>query len=198
MSKIKKLVSSALLLAVLIVLNRIISINSSFFVINIGFIPEIVTAIILGPAGAMLVFGLADYIGAHLWPFGEYFPGFTLTAVLNGLIYGTLLNVGLKDKFLNTKLGNTRLGKAFSKILLGKDATEKRFFVNLLVSSIIVRFIVNIFLQSFWLNILYGKAYLAVVVSRIVIQAITFIVQMIVGVLIYKVVEKEMKLIAEE
>ena len=42
----------------------------------------------------MLVFGLTDYIGAHLFPFGEYFVGFTISAIIKGLIYGVFLYPG--------------------------------------------------------------------------------------------------------
>ena len=35
---------------------------------------------------------LADVLGAFLFPVGPFFPGFTLTAALTGLIYGLLLH----------------------------------------------------------------------------------------------------------
>ena len=34
---------------------------------------------------------VADVLGASLFPSGPFFPGFTLTAVLNALVYGLLL-----------------------------------------------------------------------------------------------------------
>lgn len=42
--------------------------------------------------GGALVGGVADLLGATLFPIGAYFPGFTLTCVLQGTVYGLLLN----------------------------------------------------------------------------------------------------------
>lgn len=199
MSKIKKIVISALILAILIISDRFLSINTNFFTINLSFIPSMIAAILLGPIYSALVYGLSDYIGAHLFPFGEYFPGFTVSAILKGFICGLLLNPGLKESFLDTKFGKTKLGKVISKILLPKEATIKRFLINLAITLIIVRFGVNIFIQALWLNILYGEAYLVIITTRLITQAIMFVIQMIVSPVIYKLTKKEMdKFLLEE
>lgn len=198
MSKIKKVVIAALLLATMIISDRFLSFNTTFFTINVSFIPALITAILLGPIYSMLVFGLTDYIGAHLFPFGEYFAGFTLSAVIKGLIYGIFLYPGLKEKFLDTKIGESKFGKVISNVLLPKESSTKRFIVNLIVSSIIVRFIVNIFLQALWLNILFGKAYLAIIPTRFVTQLVMFIVQIIVTPGIYNILKKEVNKYLEE
>lgn len=192
MSKIKKMVISALLLAILIVSDRFLSLNTNFFTINLSFIPSMITAILLGPFYSALVYGLSDYIGAHLFPFGEYFPGFTLSAVIKGIILGIFLHPGLKEKLLDTKFGKTKAGILISKLLLPKDASIKRFMINLIVTLIIVRFGVNIFLQALWLNILYGKAYFIIIQTRLITQGIMFVVQVIISPAIYKVTKKEM------
>lgn len=204
MSKIKKIVISALLLAILIISDRFLSINTNFFTINLSFIPSMIVAILLGPVYGALVLGLTDYIGAHLFPFGEYFPGFTVSAVLKGFICGLLLHPGLKETFLETKIGETKIGETkigniISKMLLPKDASIKRFMINLVITLIIVRFGINIFIQAFWLNILYGKAYVAIIMTRLVTQATMFVVQIIVAPIIYKITKKEMdKFLMEE
>lgn len=198
MSKIKKTVIAALLLATMIISDRFLSFNTTFFTINLSFIPALITAILLGPVYSVLIFGLSDYIGAHLFPFGEYFVGFTISAVIKGLIYGTFLYPGLKEKFIDTKIGKSRFGNLISNILLSKDASIKRFTINLIISSIIVRFIVNIFLQALWLNILFGKAYLAIISTRFVTQLGIFVVQIIVTPAIYKILKKEINKYLEE
>ena len=199
MSKIKKIVISALLLAILIISDRFLSINTNFFTINLSFIPSMIVAILLGPVYGALVLGLTDYIGAHLFPFGEYFPGFTVSAVLKGFICGLLLHPGLKETFLETKIGKTKIGNIISKMLLSKDSSIKRFMINLVITLIIVRFGINIFIQAFWLNIIYGKAYVAIIMTRLVTQATMFVVQIIVAPIIYKITKKEMdKFLMEE
>ncbi|MCR4805504.1 MAG: folate family ECF transporter S component [Clostridia bacterium] len=87
-SKVYKLVLLGVLIAMEIVLNRFLSINTWSTKIGFAFIPVAVAAILLGPAAAAIVGGLGDFIGAILFPIGPYFPGFTATAALMGLVFG--------------------------------------------------------------------------------------------------------------
>ena len=45
-----------------------------------------------GPAFSATVAVIADIIGALLFPSGAFFPGFTLTALLTGLLFGFMLH----------------------------------------------------------------------------------------------------------
>ena len=65
--------------------------------ISLDFIPIVVAAILYGPVPAVIMSILADVLGAFLFPVGPFFPGFTVTAALTGLIYGLLLH---KDQSL--------------------------------------------------------------------------------------------------
>ena len=156
MSKLKKIILSALLLAILIILSRFISIKTEILVISLSFIPIMMSSIWLGPKYSTIISGLGDLIGAILFPFGPYFPGFTISSVISGLIYGLFLYN--KDK----KIDN------------------KKLILKLILSSSIVLLIVNIFINSLWIHLLYGKAYLAVLVSRVVAQIVMLPIQVIV------------------
>lgn len=156
MSKLKKIILSGILLALLIVLNRFISIKTPLLVISFSFVPIMMAAIWTGPKYATLIAALGDFIGAILFPFGTYFPGFTISAGLVGLIYGI---------FLYKKPG--------------KEITNKQFIIRLIISNLLVLCIVETFIVSIWLNILYGKAYLVVVSSRVVAQTIMFPIRII-------------------
>lgn len=149
MSKLKKVILSALLLAILIILSRFISIKTQILVISLSFIPIMMSGIWLGPKYSAIIAGLGDLIGAILFPFGPYFPGFTISSVISGLIYGI---------FLYNK------GKRFE--------SNKKFIIRLIISSFIVLCVVNIFITSLWIHLLYGKAYLAVLASRVVTQIV--------------------------
>ena len=81
-SKLKKIIFAAMLLAVLIVLSRFLSIKTSLLVISLSFIPIMIGAIYLGPKYSTLIAALGDLIGALLFPFGTYFVGFTISAAL--------------------------------------------------------------------------------------------------------------------
>ena len=63
---------------------------------NFGFVPIALAGALMGPIPAAVVGGLGDFLGAHLFPAGAYFPGFTLTNVLVGLVCAGV------DLFLNS------------------------------------------------------------------------------------------------
>lgn len=156
MSKNKKIILSAMLLALLIILSRFLSIETQLLVVSFSFVPIIMSAIWLGPKYSSLIAGMGDLIGAILFPFGTYFPGFTLSAIISGFIYGIFL--------------------------YNKDNEERssiNFLSRLTISSILVLGIVNILITSFWLHILYGNAYLVIVSMRVVAQLIMLPIQII-------------------
>ena len=87
----RMLTTLALLTALEIVLSRFLSINAWNIKIGFNFIPIVIAAILYGPLEAGIVAALGDFIGALLFPIGAYFPGFTLTAFLHGLVFGLFL-----------------------------------------------------------------------------------------------------------
>ena len=94
MPNTKKLVVSAQLLALDVVLTRLLAINTPLMKIGLGFAAVALCAILYGPWWASLVAALGDVVGALLFPTGAFFPGFTLTAACTGLIFGLLLKKG--------------------------------------------------------------------------------------------------------
>lgn len=60
--------------------------------LSLDFIPIVIAGVMFGPVPAMIIGMLADILGAFIFPVGPYFPGFTLTAALTGLLYGFLLH----------------------------------------------------------------------------------------------------------
>lgn len=81
----------ALLTALEIVLSRFLSISMWNIKIGFSFVPVVLAALLLGPLGGALVAALGDFVGAMLFPIGPYFPGFTVSALLTGLVYGLFL-----------------------------------------------------------------------------------------------------------
>ena len=90
----RKLTAMGLLIALEVVLSRFLSINAWNIKIGLSFLPVAAAGILLGPLEAGIVAALADFLGALLFPIGAYFPGFTLTAFLTGLVYGLFLRSG--------------------------------------------------------------------------------------------------------
>ena len=155
MSKIKRIVISGLLLALLIVLSRFVSIKTQILVISFSFIPIIMSAIWLGPKYSTLIAMLGDLIGALLFPFGTYFIGYTISQALTGLVYGMFL---------------------YKK---GEELSTKELLIRLTISSLIVLILINVFLTSLWIHIQYGKAYIVIMTGRIVAQICMFPIQLI-------------------
>ena len=89
---VRTLVLMAVLTAMEVVLSRFLSFAVWNMKIGFAFIPVVVAAILLGPMKAAAVGALADFVGAILFPIGAYFPGFTLTAGLMGLVFGLFLH----------------------------------------------------------------------------------------------------------
>ncbi len=87
----QKLVMTALLVAIYVVLSRFLSIPSWDFKIGFSFLPVVIGALVLGPIYGGLIGGLGDLVGAILFPIGAYFPGYTATAFLMGWLYGMIL-----------------------------------------------------------------------------------------------------------
>ena len=83
---------TGLLVALHIILSRFCSINALNIKIGFAFVPVFAAAYLYGPLMAGIVGGLGDFLGAILFPIGPYFPGFTLTCVLTGLVFGLLLH----------------------------------------------------------------------------------------------------------
>lgn len=154
MSKLKKLILAGLLLATTIVLNRFLSIKTPILVISFSYIPVMLSAIMLGPWYTMLIAGFADLIGALLFPFGAYFVGYTISAVISGLIYGL---------FLYRK----------------KEFSNKSFILRLILSTLIVLIVCNCLLNTIWIYITTKEALFAILPTRLLKQLIMLPIQVV-------------------
>lgn len=89
----KMLAVLSILVALEIVIARFGTIRPTESIkISLDFIPIVAAAILYGPVPAVIMSVLADILGAFLFPVGPFFPGFTATAALTGLIYGLILH----------------------------------------------------------------------------------------------------------
>jgi ECF transporter S component (folate family) len=138
MPKITKIVLASLLLSAL-VLSRLVSIQTEFLRTGIGYLPIVLSGILLGPWWCAGIAALGDVIGMMLFPKGVFFPGFTLSTFLAGLIYGYFLH--------NTK-------------------SNKSFLIRLVIAVTLVSAFVNVGLNSLWLIITVKKASIAIIPAR--------------------------------
>ena len=87
---VKSISIIGILVAMEIILARF-SIHTWNLKIGFSFVPVVVAAIFYGPVTAGLVGAFGDIMGYILFPVGAYFPGFTLTAFVTGMIFGFFL-----------------------------------------------------------------------------------------------------------
>ena len=86
---------TALMTALEIVFSRFLSLSLWNTKIGFSFLPVLIAAAIFGPVCGAAVGGLGDLLGAVLFPIGPYFPGFTVTAALTGLVFGLVFKNGI-------------------------------------------------------------------------------------------------------
>lgn len=167
MSKNKKIILSALLLATLIILSRFLSIKTPIVKISFSFVPTMLCAIWLGPKWTILINVLGDLIGATLFPSGAFFIGYTISTAASGLIYGLLLYKKEEDTY-----------------------SEKQFVIRTILSVILVTAIVNIGLNTLWLNITSGKAFMVLMASRLVKELVMIPIKVITIIFLERVLRK--------
>lgn len=85
------LTALSLLAAMNVVFARFLSIQAWNVRIGFSFLPIALAGMLFGPLPAGIVGAIGDAVGAILFPTGAYFPGFTLTAFINGAIFGLCL-----------------------------------------------------------------------------------------------------------
>lgn len=167
MSKNKKIIITAILLAMLIILSRFLSIKTPILKISFSFIPTMLCAIWLGAKWTILLNVLGDIIGATLFPTGPYFIGYTISTAIAGLIYGLLLYKKEENTF-----------------------TEKNFIIRVIISVILVAIIVNMGLNTLWTSITTGKSFKVLFLTRIVKQLIMIPIHIIIILFIERMLRK--------
>ncbi len=125
-SATEKIAYTALLVAMQVVLGNLLQIPLVFKQFHFGFLPIAIAGAALGPVPAMIVGGLGDFFGAHLFPAGAYFFGFTLTNILAGLIYALAL---YRQKPCIWRAGAASLGVAACYLFLNS------YWLSLLYTS---------------------------------------------------------------
>ena len=145
------LTTAAMMIAVYVVLYMVkipIAVESR---VSVTFLPIVISAYLGGPIIAMLVGAIGDILGFLAFPSGQFFPGFTISSMLVGLIYGVFLY----------------------------GVNRKQLRLRVIISTLIVTILVYTVINTIWLAILYQKAFFVCLASRIVKNLITFPFQMI-------------------
>ena len=142
---VKCLTFTALMTALNILLGTFSIPIGNIMKFNLSFIPNAILGAMYGPIPAALSSGAADIVKAIVKPTGAYFPGFTVSAILVGFIYGLFL---YKDKvtlprviaceITHRLLCSVLLYSIWTSMLMGEVAIWVHFPTRLLQSLIML------------------------------------------------------------
>ena len=97
----KEIVFMGIMIALDVIAVRFLSLTTPVMRIGTGFIAVIIAGMYLGPVRAGIVGLIADLIGFMLFPVGAFFPGFTLSATVSGVLAGYFLEGKKSGDFKN-------------------------------------------------------------------------------------------------
>lgn len=171
-TSVSVLTTSALLIALGVVLSLFRIPLSTVTEITLTGLPIAAGGYLFGPWIGMLIGALIDICGFFVAPKGPFFPGFTISTALLGMVYGLLLyrkwwdNKTCRMSLFHAGAKGLALRVAFSHLL-------KTVFISLL-------------LNCFWLSVFYGMTFKVVFLASIPKEAINYPIEVF---LIYSVVQ---------
>lgn len=136
-NKTRMIIYLGILIAIGIVLTRFLSIPTPFVRIGIGFLPTVIAGILFGPFYAALMAVIKDILGTLFFSSTGFFPGFTLSAMISGLVYGGFLY------------------------------NRPRSFWRVATVTLIEKVFVSLLLNTYWLYLITGKGFLILLPTRI-------------------------------
>lgn len=158
---LRNLTLCAVLAALAVGLSFVASIDVGPY-IKIGFsgIPNRIVDYIFGPVMGTIFGGVLDVVKFLVKPSGPFFPGFTFDAMLAGFIYGSF--------YYRKKLTIPRV----------------------LVAKLVVTVVVNLFFNTLWISILYGKGFFALLGPRIIKNLVMWPIESLLYFFLMEAIEK--------
>ena len=135
---IRVLTSAGLLSAVAIILGFFKIPVTQLIEIRFAMLPIALAGSLFGPVVGGIVGMIADVGGYIVKPTGPFFPGFTITSFISGVIFGIFLY------------------------------RQKPGVQHILASQIVYTLVCGILLNSLWLSMLYGNGFIPVLTARLV------------------------------
>lgn len=140
---VRKLAVMAMLLALAVVLGFYATVQiGDYLKIGFAFIPNELTGMLFGPVAGGFMGAVADIAKYIVKPTGAFFPGFTISGLAGGLIYGL--------------------------VLYKRPVSLKR----IIIANTLVTILVNLLLNTYWLTALYGNTFAVLIPARIIKEAI--------------------------
>ena len=136
-SRPREIVLAGVFTALTILLTYVFALQTPLVKFSFGFLPLAIYAAWAGPWRAACVAATADLAGVALFGGGMFFPGFTLSAVLVGLLYGSSFH--------------------------GRYVSWQRAALTFLFIDLSIHLLLN----TFWLYLLYHKGVFVLLATRL-------------------------------
>ena len=167
LKNVKNLCVISLLLALRVCLDFLTLPLSVLCYISFVFIVAGITGGMFGPFVAALFGAVGDILSYIIHPMGCFFLGFTLSAMVAGLLYGLIL---YKNRFS---------------------------VLRIVLAEVIVDIVVNVFMNTFWISILHGIGFFELLISvRIPKNLITIPINVCVFIMFSPLLNKLLKQMA--
>lgn len=150
---------SAMLIALGVILSFLRIPLSTVTEITLTGLPIAVGGYMFGPWIGFLIGALIDICGYFASPRGAFFPGFTISTALTGMIYGLLLY----RRWWDDQAG----GRGFA-------VGSKKLLVRIAAAHLLKTVFISLMLNCFWLSIFYGMDFSAVFLASVPKEAINF------------------------
>jgi ECF transporter S component (folate family) len=138
MKNTKNITLLAMLAAIAVLLGYFTIQVGEFLKIGFSSLPHEYAAYLFGPVTGALFGGALDILKYLVRPTGPFFPGFTISGIISGLIYG---------------------------FVLYKKPVK---FSTILLANAIVAVLVDMILNTAWLSVLYGEGFIVLLPLRII------------------------------
>ncbi len=148
---VRRLTVSAMLLAISVIFGFFKIPLSQVSEIRLQFLPVAVEGMLFGPLYGGILGGLSDILCYIVRPTGAFFPGFTLSAILQGVIYGLILKKDqglvriLIAQGLDTVLVSLILNPLWLMILYGNGFIA---FFTARIIKVLIMFPINVVLLA--------------------------------------------------
>ncbi|MGN1267788.1 MAG: folate family ECF transporter S component [Dorea sp.] len=154
---LRTLAMSAMLLAIAVVLGFYTVQLTESLKVGFAFLANELAGMMFGPVVGAIIGGTADILKFLVNPTGPFFPGFTISGICGGLIYGCVL---------------------YKKPLhIGR----------VILANSLVTIFVNLLLNTYWISMLYGNAFIALLPARIIKQVIMLPIEIVLFYMVAKV-----------
>ena len=161
LKNVRNLCTVGMLMALSAVLNMVSTINIGQFIhIGLSWIPIVLIDAMFGPVTGAISAAALDIINYAIRPDGAFFPGFTIGAMLSAFIYGLFLY------------------------------RQQKGIVRIAAAEGVVTILNNLLLNTLWLSILYGQAFKALLIPRIVKNLITWPIYSLIFFVVITAIEK--------